>query len=92
MKINGEDFEKFELGMLLNLTVFTILGMYIWKNTIDANLIYLATILVSAFVARKGLKYHYAYGQLNSDSTDDGTTNSTTNGTTNSTTNSNIQK
>ena len=60
--INASDFEKFTLGIAFLATVFTILGVYVYKGVVDSNLVYLVTIEVSAFVARKGLKYHYQYG------------------------------
>jgi hypothetical protein len=65
---NASNFEKFTLGIAFLATIFTILGMYIYKGIVDSNLVYLVTVEVSAFVARKGLKYHYEYGTNTTDS------------------------
>lgn len=91
MKFDLRDFEKFELGGLLAATVFTTIGVYLYKGEVDSNMVYLTTVLVSAFVARKGLKYHYENGKVITDTTSTDDTTDTTN-TANSASIENIKK
>ena len=52
------DFEKITLGFLLICCVIVTLVVYCKRGIIDSNIVYLASMLGSLFVVRKGLKYN----------------------------------
>lgn len=58
-KLSMTDMEKIVVGILLVISTFVTLFVYLTKTEIDPNIVYLVSVLLTAFIVRKGLKYNF---------------------------------